>query len=304
MVLQDSLLVTLVQLVDRVPLPALPDKRGRGRPPVYPDQLFLKAVVIMIVRHLHNVLEQPCAEMSALRSLLTLDGSFPSRRTWERRLKAVPATLPAQIGCLGRYLIDLIQPWVSYGRAVAIDSTILRAQGGVWHQKHREKGERPHTSIDPEAHWTKSGWHGWVYGWKLHLVSVVAGVWFPIAALLTPANIADSEPAPALLGEVPAEVRFVLGDRHYNTPDLRETCEQADRLLVATHYGHYPHTDDGVEVRRVFHKLRSLSIENFNEHFKGIFDGHGQVPDLWLAGDPTLCAGGHLCLPTGFTLSL
>jgi DDE family transposase len=199
--------------------------------------------------------------------------------------------LPAQIGCLGRYLIELIQPWATCGRAVAIDSTVLRAQGGVWHQKHREKGERPHTSIDPEAHWTKSGWHGWVYGWKLHLVSVVAGVWFPIAALLTPANIVDGEPAPALLGEVPAEVRFVLGDRHYNTPDLRACCEQADRLLIATQNGRYPHTDDGVEVRRVFHKLRSLSIENFNEHFKGIFDGHGQVPTKGLLATQRFALG-------------
>jgi hypothetical protein len=33
-----------------------------------------------------------------------------------------------------------------------------------------------------------------------------------------------------------------------------------------------------VEVRRIFHKLRSRVMENFNEHFKGIFDGHGQVP--------------------------
>jgi hypothetical protein len=76
-----------------------------------------------------------------------------------------------------------------------------------------------------------------VYGWKLHVVSVVASVWFPIAAVLTPANIADREPAPALLSEVPAEVRLVLGDRHYNTPDLHEYCEQADRLLVTTKYG-------------------------------------------------------------------
>jgi hypothetical protein len=29
--------------------------------------------------------------------------------------------------------------------------------------------------------------------------------------------------------------------------------------------------------------LRSLSIENFNEHFKGIFDGHGQIPTKGLA---------------------
>ena len=117
-----------------------------------------------------------------------------------------------------------------------------------------------------------------VYGWKLHVVSVVAAVWFPIAAILTPANVAVSPPAPALLREVPAEVRFVLGDRHYNTPDLHETCALADRLKVPTKNGRYPHTDDGVEVRRIFHKLRSIAMENFNEHFKGIFDGHGQVP--------------------------
>jgi hypothetical protein len=125
-----------------------------------------------------------------------------------------------------------------------------------------------------------------------------------VAAILTPANIADSEPAPELLREVPAEVRFVLGDRHYNTPDLHENCEQAVRLLVTTQYGRYPHTDDGVEVRRIFHKLRSLAMENFNAHCKGIFDGHGQVPDLWLAGYSTLRVGCYFCLPIGFTVPL
>jgi hypothetical protein len=33
-----------------------------------------------------------------------------------------------------------------------------------------------------------------------------------------------------------------------------------------------------VEVRRLFHELRSRTIENFNEQFKAIFDVHGQVP--------------------------
>ncbi len=297
MVSQDSLLVTLVKLVDRLPMPARATKRGRGHPIVYPDRLFLKAVVIMIVRHLHNVhellsvLAQPTAEMRHLRLLLTQQERFPSRRTWERRLKAIPATLPAQIGCLGRHLIDLIQPWTTCGRAVAIDSTVLRSRGGVWHQKQREKGEVPHSSIDTEAHWTKSGWHGWVYGWKLHVVSVVAAVWFPIAAGLTPANVADSDPAPDLLGEVPAEVRFVLGDLHYNVPELRRQCDQQDRLLVTTRYGRYPHTDDGVEVRRIFHKLRSIAMENFNEHFKGIFDGHGQVPTKGLLATQRFALG-------------
>jgi hypothetical protein len=164
MVSQDSLLVILVQLVDRLPMPTPPQKRGRGHPQVYPDRLFLKALVIMMVRHLHNVhelrsrLAQPTAEMQRLRELVSEHGRFPARRTWERRLKAIPDMLPAQIGCLGRHLLDLIQPWATCGRAVAIDSTVLRSRGGVWHQKHREQGEIPHSSIDTEAHWTKSGW--------------------------------------------------------------------------------------------------------------------------------------------------
>ena len=273
------------------------ETRARASAAVYPDRLFLKALVIMIVRHLHKVhelrsrLAQPTEEMCRLRAVLCEQGRFPARRTWERRLKAIPETLPAQIGCLGRHLIELIQPWESLGRAVAIDSTVLRARGGVWHQKHRQKGEVPHTSIDTQAHWTKSGWHGWVYGWKLHVVSVVAAVWFPLAALLTPANVADSDPAPGLLREVPAEVRFVLGDRHYNTPELRENCDQADRLLVTTKYGRYPHTDDGVQVRRIFHKLRSIAMENFNELIFGIFDGHGQVPTKGLVATQRFALG-------------
>jgi len=40
-----------------------------------------------------------------------------------------------------------------------------------------------------QNHWTKTGWHGWVYGWKLHLISVAAAVWIPLAADLTPAIV-------------------------------------------------------------------------------------------------------------------
>jgi Transposase DDE domain len=300
MIAPESLIVILVKLIDDIPVPPASTKRGRGRPRIYSERLFLKALVIMLVRHLHKVhellavLAEPTPEMQALRPLLVENGRFPTRRTWERRLKAMPATLPAQIGCLGRYLVALIQPWLTYGRAVAIDSTILLANGGVWHQKDRQRGVVPHSSIDTEAHWTKSGWHGWCYGWKLHLVATVAAVWIPLAAELTPANAADNEQAPVLLRELPAEAHFVLGDIHYNAPNVREYCEASGRILVTTEYGPYPHTDDGVEVRRIFHKLRSLAIENFNEHFKGIFDGHGQVPTKGLINTQRFALGAIL----------
>src|SRR5918911_5745932 len=137
-------------------------------------------------------------------------------------MQALRARLPARSGCLGRHLVGLIDPWAGGGHAVAIDSTVMHARGGVWHKKHRDAGVVPHTSIDTDACWTKSGWHGWVYGWKLHLATTVAAVWIPLAAELTPATTADNEPAPRLLDELPREARFVLGDTHDNDPAVRD----------------------------------------------------------------------------------
>lgn len=302
MITQSSLLVMLVRLVDHIPVPTPPlAEQRRGRPSFYSDRLFLKALVIMIIKHLHtpyellSVLQQPTAEMQMLRALLTEGGRYPCRRTWERRLQTLPDKLPAQIGALGCHLVALIQPWATYGRAVAADSTVLRARGGVWHRKHREAGEVPHTSIDTEAHWTKSGWHGWVYGWKLHLITVVSNVWIPLAAELTPANADDSTEAAKLIVmgkcRLPADVRYLLGDTHYNTPLLRGVCMFKEWWLVATHRGRRPKNDVGREVRRIFHKLRSVAIENFNEHFKGIFDGHAQVPTRGLVATRRFALG-------------
>jgi hypothetical protein len=298
MILQDPLLVTLVRLVDRLPSPPCRTSGpSRGRPKLYSDRLFLKALVIMIVRRLRtpyellSVLEQPTSEMQTLRTLLFEGGRLPCRRTFERRLAALPLFLPAQIGCLGRFLVEVLDPWSECGSAAACDSTTLSARGGVWHKKDREQGLVPHSSIDTEAHWTKSGWHGWVYGWKLHLAMTVSDLWIPLAAVLTPANENDGEVAPRLLEELPLETRFVLGDLQYNQDDLRQHCWERGRELVTPLYGPYPHADEGVEVRRIFHKLRSRANENFNELFKGIFEVHQHVPtkgvaktQLWALG--------------------
>ena len=194
----------------------------------------------------------------------------------------MPQTLPGQIGVLGRFLVEQLQPFAHSGRAVAIDSTLLRAFGGfVWHKKDKAAGVVPHSGIDREAAWTKSGHHGWVYGWKLHLVATCGEVWIPLAALLTPANEADNEIAPDLLAQLPPEVGFLLGDTHYNAPQVKTECALRGRIVVASGHGKYPHPTDlnnSKEVRRIFHKLRSVTIENFNQQFKSVFDAHRPVP--------------------------
>jgi hypothetical protein len=171
-----------VQLVDRLPWPPEPRKRPREHPKTYSDRLIVKALIIMSIRRLYTAyallafLEQDDPLPPQLWPLLWEQGRFPSRRTWERRLAALPQSLPGLIGCMGRHLVALLHPWAPAGRAVACDSTPLATGGGVWHKKHRGQGVIPHSSIDTEAGWSKSGWHGWWYGWKLHLAVTVGAL--------------------------------------------------------------------------------------------------------------------------------
>jgi DDE family transposase len=257
----------------------------------------------MIIRRLYTAyallafLDQDDPLPQQLRPLLWEQGRFPSRRTWERRLAALPQSLPGLMGCIGRHLVTLLRPWATCGRAVACDSTPLATGGGVWHKKHREPGVVPHSSIDTEAGWSKSGWHGWWYGWKLHLAVTVGALWIPLAAELTVANRGDNEEAPLLLEQLPAEVRYVLGDTHDNTPELRQECRQRGWELVATRHGPYPHRDGGVEVRKIFHKLRSQAIEPCNGLFKNVFAWRVKMPVKGLQRSRLLALGAVVIYP-------
>jgi hypothetical protein len=280
----EPLLVQLFRLIDLIPLPPPPSSRRRGRPLTYPDRLFLKILLFMLLRRLYRVHEldsvlcQPSAEILLIRARLFPDGKIPSRRTFERRLKRLPKTLEELIPLLGEQLVELWQPWAKSARAVAGDSTCLRASGAHWNKKDREAGVIPNTTIDTDAHWTRSGWHGWVYGYKLHLIVTIADVWIPLAATLRPANEADSSVMQTLIPTLRVRPSFFCGDSAYNCDAVRLACDQHGATLVASQKGKAPRNDDGVEVRKIIHALRHHSIENFNGLFKSIFDLRRPVP--------------------------
>ena len=60
---------------------------------------------------------------------------------------------------------------------------------------------------------------------------------------------------------------------------------------MATRRGAYPHHDAGVEVRRIFHKLRSQAIEPFNGLFKNVFAWRTQMPVKGLRRSQLLALG-------------
>ena len=54
----------------------------------------------------------------------------------------------------------------------AIDSTLLKAKGSVWHKSSMKKGVVPRSGIDTDARWGHSHTKGWIFGYKLHLTTV------------------------------------------------------------------------------------------------------------------------------------
>jgi hypothetical protein len=213
-----------------------------------------------------------------LRPLLYEHGRFPNRRTWERRLAHLPQSLPGLSGCCGRRVAARLRPWATQGRAVACDSTPLETGGGVWHNKHRDQGVVPPTSLDTEAGWSQSGWHGWWSGWKLPLAVAVGSIGIPLAAELTVAKRGDHEVAPQLLEPLPEGVRSGVGETQDTDPDLRHQGHRRGCELVATRRGPDPHRDGGVDVRRGFHHLRSQAIAPFNGLCKNVFEWRVKMP--------------------------
>ena len=58
----------------------------------------------------------------------------------------------------------------------AIDSTLLKAKGPVWHKSSMKKGIVPCPGIDTDARWGYSHTKGWIFGYKLHLTSTTGKI--------------------------------------------------------------------------------------------------------------------------------
>ena|GEM_PF-5564005 len=86
--------------------------------------------------------------------------------------------------------------------------------------------------------------------------------WLPLAAELTPANVADGPTAEQMLPMVTAEAKYVLGDSHYQTAGVAKLCEQAGQILVTSRGKRKRRANDpGREVRRELRKLLGRAAE-------------------------------------------
>lgn len=154
-----------------------PPARKRGRPRIYSALSFLLLAVAAVAlrtfqeRELHRLL---LADES-LRAALGFR-TVPHRRTIERRMQSLLPEAEAQVSALGRRIAREVAPR-GQPHASAIDGRMYEAAGPLWHRKHRRQGVIPAglRNVDTESAWSKSGYRGWVQGYRL----VLQGLVFP-----------------------------------------------------------------------------------------------------------------------------
>jgi hypothetical protein len=148
---------------------------------------------------------------------------IPDRRTFDRRLKNISADgsdedLRPRIVAMGRLFVaeELVDPYIA-----SVDSTLLKAKGHVWHASSMEKNVVPYSGIDTDARWGRSKTKGWVFGYKLHVVSGTGSLIVPLSADFTTANVPDSKVYARITASLRG-VRYVDGDEGYDVDDLYE----------------------------------------------------------------------------------
>ena len=274
----ESFLIGILRLIGLIPWPR--DSKRRGRPYVYSPTVMLRCFMVRMWLRipsnnaLHYFLSIGSPYNYRIARACGLD-RVPDRRTFDRRFNATSLGLRPRIGAMGELFVEerLVDPYIA-----SVDSTLLRARGHVWHKSSMEKGSVPWSGIDTDARWGKSRTKGWVFGYKLHLVSSTGSLIVPLSADFTTANVPDSK----VFGRVTASlrgVRYVDGDQGCDVGDLYELSRERGYELVCP-IGRYENTHEDrlelvffyeSELGQLVYSWRGKSVEPLIEQVKDVF---------------------------------
>lgn len=209
---------------------------------------------------------------------------LPSRRTLDRRLKTISTDITERIATIGNLFVsqDIVKPHI-----LAIDSTLLRSKGKVWHSSSMKEGIVPRSGIDTDARWGRSHTKGWVFGYKLHLVCNTdpSSTIVPLVADVTTANVPDNHVYPdltstsGLSSESRKKVHFMVADPGYDDHDLYESSIKKGFQLVCPVRRYWKTPEERLKLidfyqsslGQVVYSRRCISVEPLIEHIKSIF---------------------------------
>lgn len=221
----DALLRIIEQVKEYYVEPRQPQRRGRPR--TFSGRTFLLLAMVAVVLRTFKAQE--------LFTLLTKDATLrqalelvriPHRRTIERRLGAMLPEAEAQVQALGQQILAEVKPGPDKPQAAAIDGRMYQAQGPRWHARDRKQGRIPPglRNVDPESAWSKSGYRGWVQGYRLVVQCLVFPAPVPLFARWCPNSVGESTVLEHALaaGHFPV-TELLLGDATFGGTDLVAT---------------------------------------------------------------------------------
>jgi hypothetical protein len=271
-----------------------------GHPYSYADQVLIVFFTMMSIRRITAFKAQHRWLMCHLDIAIGLGFEhIPHRITLARRYKALYPVLQAFIAFVGRWA-EVLHPAFDH-RVLIEDASLFKAHGPVWHQSDRLAGRVPEKlrNLDRDASWRKSAYHGWVYGYSLHLTCTRSG--FPKLAQVETASIAESQVLEqkkvALFALDP---QAVVGDNAYFKA-MRVRSWAAEGILLLTpaaswRNGHYAAAYHQFIAKAPFKKwlkCRKTAIEPVFDLFSkilGTANNHKQLPLQRLANVQTfLC---------------
>ena len=172
----------------------------------------------------------------------------------------------------------LVKPYV-----VAVDSALLKSKGHVWHASSMREGIIPYSGIDTDSRWGFSHAKGWIFGYKLHIVSSTDSLLVPLSADVTTANESDKPVYPDLISylssEILKKIYFMVADPGYDDQELYDLSLKKGFQLVCP-VKRYKNTP--VErlklvdfyksaLGQVIYSKRRISVEPLIEHIKSVF---------------------------------
>ena len=204
----------------------------RGRPETYPDASL---IVFYVVMTLKGITAMRAQQDYLFHHPLLLERcrlpACPSHVTLGRRYKALTPKLQAFTEYIATSRFAKQAGFLQ--EVVYEDKSLFKAAGPVWHQKDRLNDHLPKNlrGVDKTATWSKSGYHGWVYGYGLHLTGIRNG--FPILFEVLPAHVNERKVLDTKKDRlIEKGVRCIVADNGYVDKKRATAFAETDVLLL------------------------------------------------------------------------
>ena len=244
-----------------------PQPQTYGRPKSYADENLIVLLAILTLKDIYSFKAQHRWLKTHPQWLCHFKlEKVPSRATLSRRYKQLADLLEALVVYLGDVGMPLIGS--SSTEVVYQDKSLFKAKGTVWHQKDRNANRIPEGvhALDTDASWSKSHYHGWVYGYGLHLTVSPQGL--PRMGIVDTACVSEKagldRPIDKLLER---NIGYLVADAGYTDLNRTEQLAKEGLLLLTPVIGaksdravHYVESlNQSAQLRSYQHNRKPLS---------------------------------------------